>query len=70
MSGLGCGWADEVAIQSGNAAFLRPESATQTDLNADGDTDDQVAQLYLAIIVARLVGLELSERLRGSSREG
>ena len=46
--------ADAVSVAAGNAAYLRPESATGTgpcpggSLNGDGDTNDLVVQLALA----------------------
>jgi WD40-like Beta Propeller Repeat len=42
------GPADRVAVAAGNAVFLRPESATGggVHLNADGDTNDRVVQLW------------------------
>ena len=42
------GPADDVVVNAGNAAFLRPERADGpgVDLNGDSDADDRVVQLY------------------------
>lgn len=43
---LTLGAADAVAIGNDTAAFLQPESASQTDLNNDGDREDLVLNLW------------------------